>query len=234
MKQPPPFDGHFLIRKIHSLLGIVPVGIFLCFHLFMNSQAIMEGKQSLGETFSFAQVVHAIESLHPWRLVLNAVEVLFILLPLLLHALYGFVIWWQGKNNVLRHGYVRNWMYTLQRWSGLVIFIFLIIHVWRMRLSNTGAADLAWPPADVFPVLHEALQNPLVLALYILGVIAASLHFANGIWLAGITWGITIGPRAQKVSTAVAAGVFVVLLVLGGLGLYGFAALEPATTMASH
>jgi succinate dehydrogenase / fumarate reductase cytochrome b subunit len=200
----------------------------------MNSKAFMEGKEALGETFSFTTVVHSVEGIHPWRAVLNGVEILFILLPLLLHGLYGFVIWWQGKSNVFRHGYVRNWMYTLQRWSGLVIFVFLILHVWRMRLSNTEAPDLAWAPADVFPVLHEALQNPFVLGLYILGVIASAMHFANGLWLAGITWGLTIGPRSQKISTAVALGVFVLLLLLGGLGLYGFAALEPATTVAAH
>lgn len=223
MNKPPPLDSHFLMRKVHSLLGVVPVGLFLCFHLFMNSKAVMEGQESLGHKFSFAEVVHSIESLHPTRAVLNAIEVLFIFLPLLLHGIYGLVILWQGKTNVLRHPYARNWGYSFQRWSGIVIFVFLIVHVWRMRLSNTAAADLAWPPEQVYDVLHRALQNGWVLALYILGVIASAFHFANGLWLVGITWGLTLGPRAQRLSTGVALAVFALLVLLGGMGLYGFA-----------
>ena len=87
MQKPPPFDSHFVLRKIHSLLGVVPVGLFLCFHLFMNSKAIMEGSESLGETYSFAQVVEFVEGAHPSRVILNAIEILFIILPLLLHGI---------------------------------------------------------------------------------------------------------------------------------------------------
>ena len=101
----------------------------------------------------------------------------------------------------------------------------------RSRLAGPGG-DLAWPSAAVFPVLHEALQNGLVLALYILGVLASAFHFANGLWLVGITWGLTIGSRSQKLATAVAAAVFLALVILGGLGLYGFAVLDPATRVA--
>ncbi len=233
MKKPPPLDSHFLLRKVHSLLGVIPVGLFLCFHLFMNSKAVMEGHESLGETFTFAQVVKSIESLHPSRAFLNAVEILFIFLPLLLHGIYGLVIWWKGKNNVLKPGYgfFRNWMYTLQRWTGILVFLFLIAHVYRMRLAGHGS-DLAWAPDEVFKVLHDYLQNGFGLALYIVGVLASAFHFANGLWLVGITWGITIGPRSQKISTAFAVLVFLVLVFLGGVALYGFAALPPATHVA--
>ena len=31
----------FYIRRIHSILGIVPIGIFLCLHLTLNSSAIL-------------------------------------------------------------------------------------------------------------------------------------------------------------------------------------------------
>jgi len=29
-----PLDNHFVLRKLHSLLGIVPIGAFLAFHLW--------------------------------------------------------------------------------------------------------------------------------------------------------------------------------------------------------
>nr|MDA8228826.1 succinate dehydrogenase [Desulfitobacterium hafniense] len=30
---------HFLIRRVHSLLGLIPIGIFLMFHMFLNLSA---------------------------------------------------------------------------------------------------------------------------------------------------------------------------------------------------
>ncbi len=51
---------------------------------------------------------------------------------------------------------------------------------------------------------------------YFLGVTACVFHLANGIWTAGITWGVWVSPTAQKRATA-ACTVFGVLLGLAGL-----------------
>jgi succinate dehydrogenase / fumarate reductase cytochrome b subunit len=218
-------DAHFVLRKIHSLLGVIPVGLFLCFHLFMNSKSISES-----ETHPFSDVVESIEGFHPSRAFLIAVEILFIFLPLLLHGIYGIAIWWQGQSNVLKHRYARNWMYSLQRWSGLVVFVFLILHVYQTRLSGS-LPDGAWPADQLFARMNELLGQPAIMALYIVGTVASCFHFANGLWLVGITWGITIGPRSQKYSTVLAVAVGVVLLVLGGVALYGFAANAPVVPL---
>ncbi|MDA8442093.1 MAG: succinate dehydrogenase, partial [Peptococcaceae bacterium] len=29
-------SNHFLVRRVHSLLGLIPIGIFLLFHLTLN------------------------------------------------------------------------------------------------------------------------------------------------------------------------------------------------------
>jgi len=221
-------DFHFVLRKIHSLLGVIPLGAFLCFHLFMNSKAVSESAEH-----PFSEVVESIEGFHPSRIFLVAVELLFICLPLLLHGIYGVVIWWQGKSNVVRYAYARNWMYSLQRWSGLIMIVFLVLHIWKTRLAGT-LPDGAWPADQVFGVLHEALQSPAVLALYIVGLTASCFHLANGLWLVGITWGITVGSRSQKYATVLAVAVGAALLVLGGVALYGFAANTPAVVAAQH
>jgi len=222
MKPPPPKqDPHFVLRKIHSLLGIVPAGLFLCFHLFMNSK-------SVGGAGSFTETVESIEGIHPARLFLIAVEVLFIFLPLVLHGIYGLVIWWGGKSNVSRYGWARNWMYTLQRWSGLAVLVFLVFHVYGTRFAGPGS-DGAWPPDRIFAVMHEILASPALFALYAIGLVGSCFHFANGLWLLGITWGITIGPRSQKYSTAIAVAVGLILFVLGAVALYGFATIDPGT-----
>jgi len=35
----PQKPDHFLIRRVHSLLGLVPIGLFLIFHMFLNLSA---------------------------------------------------------------------------------------------------------------------------------------------------------------------------------------------------
>jgi succinate dehydrogenase / fumarate reductase cytochrome b subunit len=190
--------------------------------------------KSVGGPTVFAETVESIEGIHPARIFLIGVEALFIFLPLLLHAIYGLVIWWGGKSNVARYGYARNWMYFLQRWSGLAVFVFLVFHVYGTRFAGPGW-DGAFPPDQVFAAMSSILASPLLFGLYVIGLVASCFHFANGLWLIGVTWGITIGPRSQKYSSIFATAVGVILLVLGAVALYGFATIEPtAVTHAAH
>src|SRR3984957_19446472 len=80
----------FLWRKLHSLLGIVPIGAFLIEHLVSNFEA-------LKGPAAYAAQVKFLNGL-PFARVL---EWTFIFLPLLYHALYGVYIWIRGKSNVI-------------------------------------------------------------------------------------------------------------------------------------
>jgi succinate dehydrogenase / fumarate reductase cytochrome b subunit len=51
---------------------------------------------------------------------------------------------------------------------------------------------------------------------YVVGLIAASWHFAYGIWLFSAKWGIVTGDKAQKRLLALCLALF---LVLTGVGL---------------
>jgi len=205
-------DRHFALRKLHSLLGIVPIGFFLCFHLFENSLA------TRGEAYFTEHVVHKIGNM-PY---VELMEIFFIALPILFHGIYGVIIWLQGKDNVLRYGYFRNWMYWTQRITGIVAFIFIITHVWGTRIQVL--VNDAVTKDNLFEHLAANLDNVPVLIWYIIGVLAAVIHLSNGIWLALITWGITIGPRSQKAASWICAGIGLILLVLSTQAFRGFLA----------
>src|SRR3954464_3856140 len=79
----------FLLRRLHSLSGIVPVGAFLVEHFVSNAFA------TNGPT-AYALQVKFLSGL-PFRLWL---EVFGIFLPLAFHALYGIYIWWRGDSNL--------------------------------------------------------------------------------------------------------------------------------------
>lgn len=190
---------HFLIRRVHSLLGLVPIGIFLMFHMVLNLTA-------LGGAELYNRIIHTMQSFPG----IFIIELLIIFIPIALHAVYGTWVVYTGQSNILRYKYARNWFYILQRVSGLYTVLFVIIHVYLLRFGEAN-----------FAALQQFLSQPLGLFFYALGVIFAVFHFTNGLWAFAITWGLTIGPHSQKVWSYSLAAVFV---VLSGVGLFDISA----------
>ncbi|RIW37742.1 succinate dehydrogenase [Bacillus salacetis] len=198
-------NQEFNYRRLHSLLGVIPVGIFLIQHLVVNHFA------TRGEE-AFNDAAHFMESL-PFRIVL---ETFIIFLPLLFHAIYGLYIAFTAKNNVSRYGYFRNWMFLLQRISGVVTLIFITWHVWETRVAAAFGSEVN------FQMMENILSNPFMMAFYIVGVISTIFHFANGLWSFLVSWGITVSPRSQVIATYVTIGIFVALSIVGIRALYAF------------
>jgi succinate dehydrogenase / fumarate reductase cytochrome b subunit len=106
----------FILRKLHQLTGILPLGVFLLEHFYTNSKAM--GSISAGKSGAqlFNDSVADLQSI-PYIIF---VEVLGIFVPLIYHGVYGLVITYQGRPNVGRYDYARNWMYLLQRVTGVI------------------------------------------------------------------------------------------------------------------
>ncbi|MDN4592633.1 succinate dehydrogenase cytochrome b558 subunit [Polycladomyces subterraneus] len=198
----------FFNRRLHSLLGVIPVGFFLVEHLLTNYFAT-RGPAVFQEKVEWI-----------WNLpFLLALETVFIYLPLLYHALYGLHIAFQAKNNVVNHGTFRNYMFMLQRVTGVITLIFVGWHVWESRIQ---VALHHWTPHELTVMMHQILSNNVNFGLYLIGVVAAVFHFSNGIWSFLVSWGITVGPRAQYVSTWVCAVIFLVVSYIGISALFAF------------
>jgi succinate dehydrogenase / fumarate reductase cytochrome b subunit len=74
-------------------------------------------------------------------------------------------------------------------------------------------------------MMVDILGNSFMLVFYIIGVVSAAFHFANGMWSFCVTWGITVGPKAQRISTYVWMALFAVLSIGGVLILLEFSSL---------
>jgi len=190
--------SNFFIRRLHSLLAIIPVGIFLLFHLALNSTVFFGG----AETYELT-----IRGMKSIPLIIVA-EIVIIAIPIIFHALYGLWIVYLAQNNVLKFTYYRNWAFYLQRITAIITLIFLVFHVYALRLA-------VHEPADVINTFVNILQNPLYFVLYIIGVVSAIFHFANGFFTFLISWGITIGDRSQNFFNKFSIVMFVFLGVLG-------------------
>jgi succinate dehydrogenase / fumarate reductase, cytochrome b subunit len=186
-------SNHFVIRRVHSLLGLVPIGIFLCFHLVLNVLATNSPE-------SYEKVINTMRETPGifWA------ELIIIFLPILSHAIYGILVVYGGGLNTTRYVYFRNWFYVIQRLSGVFTLIFITYHVFALRIDGETATATV-------KNLTDFVKTPFGLAFYLVGVLSAIFHFANGLWAFLITWGVTIGPRSQKVSTWVCGGIFVLL-----------------------
>lgn len=209
--------NHFLLRRLHSLFGIVPVGGFLLFHLFENSKAL-SGAEAYNE---------AIRAINAMPMVW-ALEIFGIFLPLYFHAVYGVFIATDAKTNVSNYGYGRNWAFYFQRATGLITLFFVTWHIWEFRIQKAlgaygpyvGGESMSGLPT--FDVVQKSFQNNVLATVYIIGVIAAAYHLCNGIYTFLITWGITIGPKSQRVSNVLTNALFVAVSALGIVAVFAF------------
>lgn len=198
----------FWARRVHSLSGVVPIGAFLLEHFYGNSF-------SAHGPAAYNGYVATLQSL-PYVIFL---EVFLIGIPIAFHALYGVYIAYQGQINVGSYGYGRNWMYLLQRVSGAFLLVYIGWHVWETRIA------VALNPAlkhDLFTHMQGIFDNPALVAFYVAGVAAASFHFANGLWTFLIVWGITVGPKGQRMASYACAALGVVLFAMGVNSIAGF------------
>jgi len=191
----------FIWRKLHSLLGIIPIGAFFLEHLLSNFEAV-KGPAAYGAQVKFLNALP----------IVRVLEWTFIFLPILYHGLYGMYIWFRGKSNIVYYPWAGNWMYVAQRWTGLVAILYIFQHVMRQRFMGISLPE---NPGAAFAKVQHELANPVMLAVYIIAMIAICWHFAYGVWLFAAKWGITPGPVARKRFGYVCAALGVVLLFLG-------------------
>jgi len=231
----------FLLRRLHSLSGLIPVGAYMVIHLLTNASVLQSPA-------AFQRNVYSIHALGPLLLL---IEWGFIFIPILFHAVFGVLIINGGLPNSSTYKYTNNVRYTLQRATGIIAFVFIVWHVFHMH----GWIHAKWWEDGVAHYLYGGMFKPfsaastgaeamriswIVPILYAIGVLSCVFHLANGIWTFGITWGLWVTPPAQRWANAVCLvfGLGLSVVALGALG--GFMAvdvnkaLEAEDTMYDH
>lgn len=248
-----PLEKHdFLLRRLHSLSGVLPIGLFLISHLVTNSSIVWglldararehAGAGGHGGAATFQHEVNFIHSI-PF---LFLIEVFGLWLPIAFHSIYGFYIVKTGKSNITRYTYGANWRYWLQRVSGYVGFLFIFYHIATLRWGWTFLipGGTTWSGEYAGSTLAAILQGAeingalsgtgaglhlgglLVSLFYMLGVSLLVFHFANGLWTWAITWGITISKAAQMRWGFVCFGLGAALMAMAWAAVIGFMTLD--------
>jgi succinate dehydrogenase / fumarate reductase cytochrome b subunit len=196
----------FLIRRLHSLSGLVPVGAYMAIHLATNA-TVLNGPESFQEK---------VDTIHGLGQFLPAVEWAFVFLPIIFHAVIGVMMIAKIVPNTGSYPYTGNIRYILQRATGMIAFAFILWHVLHMH-PTLGAP---FEPMGGAQFDHHAATSTAagalqahwwVSGLYLVGLAACVFHLANGLWTMGITWGVWTTPAAQRRANWVAIGAGMVL-----------------------
>lgn len=198
-------QDNFLLRRLHSLSGMLPIGGFMVFHIFANSTAMFSAE-------NYNLVIDFLRSL-PF---VEYIEWIAIFIPIIFHALYGVIIYTTARPNHMQYSGLENWRYILQRITGVIALVYIYYHIVQFKTvenldynyiakSLSGTQTLDWAPAIPF-------LNPFsIYWFYVIGLLSTIYHFCNGLWGFCITWGITIGKRAQDAMSIVGLVLFIVL-----------------------
>lgn len=208
------FSNTFLLRKLHQLTGIVPLGVFYFVHLYTNSTALNGPKV-------FNDHVGGIHEM-PYLLF---VEILGIFVPLMFHSIYGILISGEARMNPGAYPFARNWFYILQRFTGAYLFFFLLFHILNFRfglIPGLNMTPVAGHADQAYAIVSTEFHTPWVMVVYIVGLLCTAWHLAYGLFLFIIDWGIVIGEKAQKVTLYACLALALALGVTGINAAFGF------------
>jgi succinate dehydrogenase / fumarate reductase cytochrome b subunit len=129
-----------------------------------------------------------------------------------------------GKLNSSQYRFASNRRYSWQRWTGIIALVYLFFHIlhlhgwfhaelWLNGVRRLGFASFR--PYNAASTLVEAMQGYVWPAFYLVGMLACVYHLANGLWTAGITWGLWISPQAQRRASKLCLAIGIGLAVIG-------------------
>ena len=195
----------FCLGKLFSLFGVVPLGLYVIVHLYNNLA-------SLGGAEAFDQHLRNSKSMP----LIVPITILVIWIPVLFHGLYGLFAMKKARPNLVKLPYFENLKYVFQRLSGIGLLLFIPAHIYKTRIEP-GLFNSSLN----FHHMQEGLRELDTLVIYTLGVLGVAYHLANGIWQAGIGWGLTTSQRGMKRMQLLSYAVFVLLMGMGFSAIWG-------------
>jgi succinate dehydrogenase / fumarate reductase, cytochrome b subunit len=180
-------------KVIMSLTGLFLM-LFLVVHLLGNLQLLADDGGEAFNTYAFFMTHNPLIKLISYSLYFF----------ILLHAYQGIALWLYNRSARGNSRYAVQHTRSTERasrnmaWLGIVIFIFLILHLWQFWLQMKMGV---LPPVEVeaydhpvqnlyLPVM-EAFANPLYVLFYVVCMVVVGFHLWHGFWSAFQTLGLS-------------------------------------------
>jgi succinate dehydrogenase / fumarate reductase cytochrome b subunit len=200
-----PSQTKYWIGKLFSLVGILPIGIYVLVHLYHGTTSL-SGAEAFNAQLAKGRSMPFIVP----------IMILIVWIPIFFHGIYGLLAIKDSRPNLGRFRYFENLKYILQRLSGIGLLLFIPAHLYNTRIGPT----LGGHEAD-FNHMAEGMSQPITLAVYLLGILGVAYHLANGVWQASIGWGLVRSQKGMNRVQAFSMILFLVLLSLGYAAIWG-------------
>jgi succinate dehydrogenase / fumarate reductase cytochrome b subunit len=195
----------FLRSRLGSLLAVAPLSVWTLNHLW-NNLAAFRGPDEWQAAVT--------EYPHP---IAQLVTGIVVLLPLVVHTVWGIGRLLTTRPNNVRYGFYANLKYLLQRLSAIGVVLFLGAHLWLAMLKPRLTEGHAEAFADI---AHEMHTHRPTLIVYVLGTLGVAYHLANGLQSFAMGWGLVSSRAALKKLEGVAILVLVVVLAMSWAAIY--------------
>ncbi len=170
-------------RKILTAVTGIGLILFLIGHVLGNLTIFGSGE-------AFNEYTYALENLGWLLYLLEAI----IAIGFLLHAYIGISIWWK-RRKARPEGYEKfrskgdpshiTWSSQTMIYTGIILFVFLIIHLDTFKFGETATIMLDGNEArDLKALVVEKFQSPLYAFGYTIVMILLGLHLGHGFWSA--------------------------------------------------
>jgi succinate dehydrogenase / fumarate reductase cytochrome b subunit len=184
-------------RRLLTITGVAPLGVFLVEHLLASASAMGGGER-------FDLVVGALVR----SPVARVIELVLVLVPLAVHGAMGVAL---VRRPDPAHSYPSDRAYKAQRIAGVVALVFIVAHLFELRLRR---AFWGLSAASLYTRLSEDLSwtwagVPWVALGYVLGIAAVAFHFTNGLWAYLAARGSRPKPGTTYALTALGGALFV-------------------------
>jgi succinate dehydrogenase / fumarate reductase cytochrome b subunit len=210
----PEARSSFFQARIASAFGVLPLGVWTLAHLWHNLSAFQGAEAWQHDVTEYP---------HP---VAQAVTGIVVLLPLVIHTVWGIGRIATSRPNNQRYGFYNNLKYVLQRLSAIAIVLFLGAHLWLAMLRPRLIEGHAEAFADIAQEMH--FHGPTLIT-YILAPLAVGYHLANGFQQFLMTWGIVSSQKGLKRLEGWTIAFFVAILGMAWAAVYAlWAAGAPA------
>jgi succinate dehydrogenase / fumarate reductase cytochrome b subunit len=210
----PEARSSFFQARLASAFGVLPLGVWTIAHLWHNLSAFQGAEAWQHDVTEYP---------HP---VAQAVTGIVVLLPLVIHTVWGIGRIATSRPNNQRYGFYNNLKYVLQRLSAIAIVLFLGAHLWLAMLRPRLIEGHAEAFADIAQEMH--FHGPTLIT-YVLAPLAVAYHLANGFQQFLMTWGIVASQKGLKRLEGWTIAFFVVVLGMAWGAVYAlWAAGAPA------
>jgi succinate dehydrogenase / fumarate reductase cytochrome b subunit len=101
-------------------------------------------------------------------------------------------------------------------WSGLVLFVFIVVHVWQFKFGTWYETGGEIPIRDLARTEFEVFSHPGWVVLYVIATVLVGLHLRHGISSAFQSIGLDHPVYTRRLTTW---GIILAVLIGGGLAI---------------